>query len=246
MSIQFNDLENYKGLVQFYEKEIGAERGFISGNTTRLKEFTSDANLAKDDFTDLAIKASGRHQHDDSNHTDHPIIFADIVSGQRDYTFTTDETGNAILDLYRVFVLPNATATLYTEIYPVDQQSEYTGIGTGDTTTGTPSTYDKTGNSLFLDHVPGYSVTNGIKMMIARESPYYVYTDTTKKSGVPGLFDAYFYLKPALNQARRKNLTNERKIKEAVLEMEKKIGEHFARRDRDERKVLTMNQIRFR
>ena len=37
MSATFNDTTNYKGLVQLYEREIGANRGDISGSTDRLK-----------------------------------------------------------------------------------------------------------------------------------------------------------------------------------------------------------------
>lgn len=248
MSLPFNDTTTKKGIVQLYEQEIGdATGGSVSGNTTRLKQFTADCNLALDDFTDIAIKAAGRHQFDSTNHTDHPIIYANIVSGQQDYTYTTDETGNAILDLYRVFVLRSATATTYEEIFPIDQQSQYTWLaGEASTNTGTPYGYDKTGQTIFLDPKPNYNATNGLKMMIARESPYFVSTDTTKKPGVPGILHAWFYLKPALEYARRNNLANERKIKEAVLEMERKIIEHFSWRARDERKVLSMAPINFR
>lgn len=247
MSIQFNDTTNLKGLVQLYEREIGAGQGDISGNTTRLKQFTADCNIALDDFTDIAIKASGSYQNDDVNHTDHPIIYTNIVSGKQDYTFTVDENDNRILDLYRVFVLRSADSTSYEEIYPIDQQSEYTKLATEDPlNVGSPCKYDKTGQTLFLDPKPNYSVANGIKMMIAREMSYFTHNDTSKVAGIPGLFHAYLYLKPALNHARRNNLDNERKTKEAVMEMEDKITKHFAWRARDERKQLTMKPINFR
>ena len=46
MSIQFNDTTTYKGLVQFFEKEVGFNRGDVAGNTDRLKEFTADVYVS--------------------------------------------------------------------------------------------------------------------------------------------------------------------------------------------------------
>lgn len=248
MSLAFNDTTTKKGLVQFYEHEIGDENGgSVSGNTKRLKQFTADCNLAWDDFMYLAFPASGTWQFDDSNHTDYPVIKTNIVSAQRDYTFTTDEGGNLILDVYKTFILQSATATLYEEIYPIDELNEsYNDIVAEGTTGATPYRYGKMANGIFLDPIPGYSATNGLKVYINREASYFVSTDTTKKPGVPGLLQAWFYLKPALEYARRNNLANERKLKETVLEFEQKIKNHFAWRARDERKILTTSRIQFR
>lgn len=254
MSAQFNDTTNYKGLVQLYEKEIGANRGDVSGDTNRLKEFTADVNIALDDFWNIAIPASGTWQIDDSNHTDYPIITTNIVANQRDYPFTTDEGGNLILDVYRVFVLTSATATGYVEIFPVDAQSDlYTeGLTDGQNSTGAPCTYDKTANSIFLDPVPSYNATNGLKLYINREASYFTYTDTTKKPGVPGILQKYLYLKPAAEYARRNNLTNADRLAVEVAKMEGiqgrpgMIEEYFSYRARDERKQLTMARINHR
>jgi len=113
-----------------------------------------------------------------------PFIKTNIVSGQRDYTFTVDGTGNLILDIQKVLILPSSTATLYQEIDPVDQQSsDYTGTATEDGVTGVPLTYDKTGNSIiFADKTPNYNATNGIKALISRETTFYTSADTNKNN----------------------------------------------------------------
>lgn len=246
MSIPFNDTTNYKGLVQLYERELGFNQGDVSGNATRLKQFTADCNVALDDFFALAIPASGTWQLDDSNQTDYPIIKTNLVSGQQDYSFTTDESGNLILDIYKVLILPSATATTYQEICPIDQQSETTDVDTETGSTGTPCWYDKTANGIFLDPKPNYNATLGLKILINREATYFTSSDTTKKPGVTGLFHSYFYLKPALEEARRKSLTMERKLKEKVLELEDGIKKYYGHRSRDERFALTTKQINFR
>lgn len=255
MSIQFSDPTNLKGLAQLYATEIGYKNpAEFTNNTTYMKQFAADVNLAMDDFFAIAIPASGTWQLDDSNHGDYPIIKTNIVSGQRDYTFTTDGSGNLILDIYRVAILPSATATLYEEIYPIDAQSDVDTVGLvqENATTGVPYRYDKTSNGIFFDPIPSYNATNGLKMYINRESSYFAYTDTTKKPGVPGLFHKYFYLKPAAENARRNNLSNAAKLMDEVAKMEGvpgragSIAKYFGFRARDERKQLTMSRINFR
>lgn len=248
MSLVFNDTTTGKGIVQMYEKEAGFNRGDISGSTSRLKDLTADVNLAFDDFTRIALAASGTWQEDDSNQTDYPIISTNLVSGQRDYTFTTDGSGNLVLDVYKVMVA--SSSGIYTEIKPVDVQSQKDtdSFYSGQNTTGTPTRYDKTANGIFLDVIPNYNYTGGLKVYINREPSYFVYTDTTKKPGVPGIFHRYFALKPALDWARRNTLANYPLLASEVLKMEGDegagivgtIAKYFSARTKDEPRRLVV------
>lgn len=265
MSLVFSDTSTYRGIVQIYEKEIGAEYGDISGSTPRLKSLTADVNLALDDFVALAIKSSGTWQFDDSNQGDYPIITTNLTSGQRDYSFTTDGSGNLILDIYQVFVAN--PSGIFREVLPVDVQSQSSLVGgvlsgnlgsggdlsgfwDGRNTTGTPNKYDKTANGIFLDPIPNYNSSGGLKVYINREGSYFVSTDTTKKPGVPGIFHKYFALKPALDYARRNNLAVLPRLEAEVLRFEgnERLGvvgaiqEYFSRRPRDEQPRLIINQ----
>lgn len=242
MSIQFNDTTTYKGLVQFYEKECGFRRGYISGNTDFLKEFAADANIALDEFFNIGFKASGTWQLDDNNHTaKHPIIKTNIVSGQRDYSFTADQSSNLILDIYRVFVKKSATGN-YEEIFPVDAQSDKdtTNFTNGADTGGAPTKYDKTGNTIFFDLVPNYNATYGLKIYINREASYFTYDAPTKKPGVPGILHDWFYIKPACDYGRR-NLSPEKytRLLEEKTRLERKIEDLFRRRQKDVRARLS-------
>lgn len=245
MSFVFNDTSDKLGLVQQYEDEIGANDGDVSGNTLKLKKFTSYTKTAFDRYFQIALTASGKWQLDDSNHTRYPIIKTDLVSGQRDYSFTVDGQNNLILDIYKVAILPSATATLYEEIHPVDVQSESEAIEilAENTTTGVPYQYDKTANGIFLDPPPSYNATSGLKIYINREASYFVYTDTTKKPGVPGLHHEYFYLYPAYMYARRNNLANKNDLLREVLRIEKDIKDYFGKRSKDERPVMRGKRI---
>lgn len=237
MSLVFNDTSTYKGLVQMYEEEIGADIGFVSGNTVRLKKYTAEANVAFDELLSIGFTADGTWQLDDSNHTDHAIIRTNIVSGQRDYPVTSDETGNLVLDFFRVRVA-DASGN-YRDIKPRDLQSE-TAFDYFDSATGVPSEYDKTGNTIILGSTPNYNATNGLEIYINREPSYFAYTDTTKKPGVPGNLHRWFVVRPAETYARRNSLTNYGALRSERMELEATIKETFAARSKDERKRLTV------
>jgi hypothetical protein len=243
MSLPFNDTTNLKGLTQIYEQEVGYNQGDVSGNTTLLKQFCADVNLALDSFWTIAIPASGKWQIDDSNQTDYPIIKTNLVSGQRDYSFTTDGSSNLVLDIYKCFILPSATATTFIEVQPIDAQSENESLEMNSETTtgGIPTRYDKTGNGVLFSPTPNYSATSGLKLLINREASYFIYTDTTKKPGVIGIFHEYFALKPALKYAGRKSLANYKDLYMRVQQMEADIKYHYAGRDRGTRRNMSVN-----
>lgn len=204
-----------------------------------------DINLALDKVFTTIFKVGGTWQFDDSNHVDYPEITTDLNSGQRDYSFTTDEQGNLILDIYRVFV---KGTSVFEEIYPIDVQS---GEGTESLTDGlnaggTPYRYDKTANGIFLDPIPDYNSTNGLKIMYSREGSYFTVTDTTKKPGFAGLFHEYLVLRPAYEYAYANSLPNMNALKLEMLTMEQDLTKHYAQRERDVVNTLGNRGINFR
>lgn len=203
----------------------------------------ADMNLAMDRVLSIIFKSNGKWQFDDSNHTDYPIIMTSLVAGQRDYSFTTDEQGNLILDIYKVMV-KNADG-YYEEIYPVDQQSDE-GTGAfydGRNTQGTPYRYDKTANGIFLDSVPDTTIASGIKIFINRESSYFTTADTTKKPGFSGIFHEYIALRPSFQYAYRNGLSNSVALQNEMDKMELDIKKHYRDRSRDEVPRITSESV---
>lgn len=246
MSLQFNNTTTKSGIIQLIERNCGFADGQVSGNPTLLKQFTSEVNVTVDDAHSIIFQADGTWQFDGTDQTDWPVIKRSLVAGQRDYSFTEDETGNLILDVERVFVLPSSTATLYQEIFPVDVQSgPVEGIGQENTVQGTPYSYDKTGNGIFLDPVPSYTLANGLKVYISREGLYFTTTDTTRKPGFAGLFHEFLALGPSYRYARSKGLKNVNLLKRDLDEMEQSIVEYYSKREKDVSTVLTPEPINY-
>jgi hypothetical protein len=238
MSISFSNTTSKNGIIQLIERNCGFNDGDISGNTTRLAQFTGDVNLALDKAMALIFQVGGRWQYDDSNHTSgYPIITTNINSGQRNYAFTNDEGSNLILEIQKVMVADSTG--LFREMVPVDvQEGAPTNYWDGLDTTGQPNTYDKLGNGIFLDPIPNYSRTNGLKIYINRESSYFTVSDTTKKPGFAGIFHEYVALRPSYQYAYRNSLPNVTSLERELLKMEEDLMDYYKSRDKDMPKVI--------
>ena len=243
MSLQFSDTSTKKGIIQKIERLCKFTDGYISGNTNLLKEFTADVNIALDEVWAMIFKSSGKWQFDDSNHTDYPFITTNLVASQRDYTFTTDEGGNLILDVYKVMC--KDPQGIYQELDPIDQQSDEStqSFFDGRNEEGTPERYDKTANGILLDLIPDYSVTAGLKVFINREGSYFTTSDTTKKPGFAGLFHKYLALAPSYEYAVANGLANKNDIRQEMLELESDIKKHYRDRSKDERFIISPQTI---
>lgn len=206
-------------------------------NTYSLADKTRDVNLALDHALALIFQVGGTWQFDDSNHTDYPIITTNLVSGQRDYSFVSDENGNLILEVQKVFVADETGN--YREMTPVDVPSGApANYYNGDNTGGQPNTYEKNATGFFLDPIPNYNYTNGLKVYISREGSYFTSGDTTKKPGIAGLFHEYLALRPAYQYCMRKDMSKANRLKIEVQEMENAIMEYYKRREKDVVKTL--------
>lgn len=217
---------------------MGFDDGYISGNPTKLAEFTSDVNLALDKVIALILQANGTWQFDDSNQTDYPIITTNIVSGQRDYSFVIDGAGNLILDVYRVLVADQNG--VYHDVDPQDVSSGQATVGFTDgmNITGIPNSYDKNATGIFLDPIPNYNRSAGLKVYINREGSYFTVSDTTKKPGFAGLFHEYLALRPSYQYAYRKGLSNLNSLEKEMLKMEDDLQNYYKAREKDVQKII--------
>lgn len=229
MSLVFSNSIEKSGIVELIDANCHS-----NSISYPIEEKTRDINLELDAFWALAIPASGKWQLDDSNHSDYPIISANLVSGQRDYSFTVDGSSNLILDIYKVMVADESG--VFHEIPCVDQQSDSNteSFYNGQDLTGVPTRYDKTANGIFLDLIPSYNSTGGLKVFINREASRFTKTDTTKKPGVDGRFHEWFALNPSIKYCKRNKMFDLSDRYEIDREkMKRDIISTYSGRDRD-------------
>jgi hypothetical protein len=197
-------------------------------------------NLALDEAMATIFQLGGTWQFDDGNHAADPIITTNLVANQRDYHFTVDEQSNMILDILRVQV--KDASGVFHDLDRVDmQRNGPTTLTDGQSSTGVPTKYALTGNGIFLDLVPSYSSTGGLRVFINRQASYFISSDTTKVAGIDGLCHDFLYLKPAYEYARDKGLAiREALFRDLDLSMQK-IKNRYKTKERDVSKRMTPN-----
>lgn len=225
----FSDTTNRTGIIQSLEDITSTQD--VSSYSTAVK--TKDINLAFDDYQNLVKQVSGTWQADDSNHTKYPNMYFALTSGQQDYSFTVDEQGNQVQDIYRVECMDPTGKWKLLEC--IDEMRETDAISDIETQSGTPTQYWKTANGIFLKVKPNYSQTNGIRMFFTRSPSYFLSTDTTKTPGIPNGHHKYLFWKPAFWYWLPKDTQRAAICKQEVDKIESEIREDISNRNRDER-----------
>lgn len=207
-----------------------------------IADKTTDINNALGNYMILATQSAGRWQVDDTNQTDYPVVFGSIVSGQQDYSFTVDENGNQILDIYKVRAKDSA-GTWHTLIQRDLQDGNDTPLNSAQTT-GIPSKYDLTANGIFLTDIPNYNSANGLEIYISRTPSYFVSSDTTKKPGIPNVFHEYLAFRPAYFYSLAKGLPQAASYRVTLYGQDGRSGlegairNYYSNRNRDEKRRM--------
>ena len=241
--MQFSDTSTKQGLIQECEFWTNLGDATISGDATLLKVFTNRINRAFDKVLPIVLSKDDTLLWDDPNHTKEPIAKANLVSGQQAYAAITDEQGNSILNVVKVFILESATATEYKALrrIPVGLGYEDRILNPAPTFVGIPTEYVERGGMLFLGAVPNYSATLGLKIMFERAQSYFASNDSTKTPGIPSPFHQLLALHASkdwlsVNKAENRVLIGE--VKEEILRMEKALEAQAAARNPKRKRML--------
>lgn len=249
MSLVFSQTSSpYKGVIQRCEVMVYGPDGLgrISGNATQLGLWTTRANNAMDKIHERILQASGyKRQFDDPNHTgDYNTIYANLVSGQSDYVFTTDEGGNLILDLYRVYA--KTTGGNYEPLTLVDELSDY-DFYSESSATGHPTKYaKKTDGAIFVKPTPSTTVTNGLKFEISREGDYFTTSDTTQKPGFRGTLHDLLPTYMVLEYAEENTISNVNLLERRAQKLEQALDLAYGKVAPDERNIISPKRILYK
>ena len=237
--MQFNDTVTKTGILQDIEESLFGDDGYgsITNDSNRLYQFTNKSNRALDRFCFVAMTADGRWQWDDTNYSTMSIATTNLVANQRDYTFALDH-----LAIEKVLIKDESG--MWKVINPIDQNDQDEGVYLeNNNRIGTPTRYDKRGDTLFLDVTPDFSVTGGIKIYFKRGPDYFEYTDTTKVPGIPSIFHGYIPLHVKTAYAIDKTMPQAKNLYELLQEYEKSIKLHYATRQIDDKpRIRIFNQ----
>lgn len=227
-----NDTTNRTGIVQALEDATNTQD--VSSYTSAIK--IRDINLAFDDYQNMVKRTSGSWQADDTRHTKYPNMTFDLIASQKDYTFTEDEQGNQIQDIYRV-ECKDSNGNWKVLKY-VNEMNYTDAISQIDTETGVPDEYYLTANGVFLVTAPNYTQANGIRMFFTRSPNYFTTAHTTEEPGIPNGHHKYLFLKPAYWYWMPKDSARASLFLNELNKIEDEIKGDFAGRMRDEQLYL--------
>lgn len=242
MSIAFSEGTNNTGIVQQTRKFMR-----VDANQWPTANIVNSCNNWLDLVAGYAIGADTRFAWDDTNHTKLPIGTTDLVENQVDYSFLTDEQGNAIVTLLKLSLIDaNGKEIFLQEIDRNDYLYDTTSFGVN---TGTPTSYDKIADNIIkLDYKPtAEDVTKyDLKFYFQRTPSYFAATDTTKAPGVSPLLHRGFVIASAYDGALTLGLQNLQPLSVELEKEKTKVIDYFTIRNNDIDNVMTMKPIHFR
>lgn len=181
--------------------EIKKETQFLLGleNDTNFAIYTKEqitrhSNRALDELTSFILRTDGRWQWDDVNHADLPIAVTDIVSEQSQYTIDTKHLTVDRLEL------KDANGKWY-KLKTIDESDIDIALEEYDKVAGTPTHYDKQGESLILYPKPNFTQVDSLKIYYSRPASYFTIDDDSKEPGFAEIFHNWIPLWNAFNYA---------------------------------------------
>lgn len=182
--MQFNETNNLSGIIQQCEKNTNLGYTTISGDSTKLKEFTNNANITMNKLWHSIFEATGSWEYDDANSTDLPQATANLVLGTQKYALPT-----GALTVKRVEIKDEAGN--WVQLLPLIRSEITQGIDSFLKENGQARYYRLLGETIELFPASNYNSTGGLKVYFDRGSVQFVSTDTTK---TPGFVSEYHYL----------------------------------------------------
>lgn len=235
----FNDATNINnGLIQECEFWTGLGYGAISGDTTRLKEFTGLLNKSQDYYLMMLLEAMDEFDFDDPNYADYPVATFNLVANQEDYPITS--LTNKLLKVKRLEL--KLDGTNWDVARPLDDNESQQAT---DSTTinnqysPTDPRYDLKYNAIFLRPIPTASVTNGGKLIYDRNVELFSVTgDDSKEPAFDRPFHSMVAKRAALMWAIVKDKAVAKNLSSLMVDDEQKFIVHYGTKQKQRQYAL--------
>ena len=182
----YNDTINLDGIIQNTERMTDLGFAYISGDITKLKEFTAIINRVQHRVWHIIFLATGNWQYDDGNYANMPSATTNLVLGQIKYALPSDA-----LTIHRVEVKDKNDN--WHIIYPITKEMVKEGLDEFQDESGTPMYYRLTGRVIEIFPASDYNGADSLKVYFDRDSVDFAYNDTTK---TPGFASPYHEILP--------------------------------------------------
>lgn len=176
-------------------------------------------------------RASGTWEFDDSNKTDLPIATTTMVASQNDYALPS--TALKVLG-----VEVKDSGGNWARIKPIDNSELRSTITDFEKNDGLPQYYDIIGNSIFLYPAPtstDTTLTNGLKIYLARTVDNFAASDTTKTPGFAEDFHRLLSYGAAYDFLLKRDTQKADRIRQEMTMMDNELLAYYGARHTDNR-----------
>lgn len=228
--MQFSDTTYKQGIIEDIDF-------WVNTNTTTYPtaDKTRNVNRWLDVVVSDILGADGRWQWDDSNHTDTPIGTTNLVSGQQQYSFSSEW-----LRVTRVEVKNSAGDWIL--LNPIDQNDIQVATAEFYDVNATPIFYDVIGENIFLYPASNYNSTGGVKVFFQRKPDYFTASDTTQEPGFAAPFHRILSKGAAYDFAIKKSLPQAKSLVKDITNMRDELKKFYGQRPKFERPRITGNR----
>lgn len=202
------------------------------------------------------INAAGTWEWDDTNYSDLPIGTGTLVEGQSSYSFAAE-----YLQIKNIKVL-DADGITWHLIHPIDQSEVGYSLEEDLRDDGLPFRYDKVGDTIRLYPAPtagDVTLSSGIKIEFTRTADLFT-CDTyvsngctvgeiatgTKEPGIASPWHITIAKMAALPYCKTYKKDRVNQLQRDIEIETRDLINHYGQRERDSRKVMTMEPISFR
>lgn len=228
MALEFSNSSTNQGIAE-------QARSIMRVDATQwpIARIVASANHHKDTLAGYAIGADDRFDWDNTNHELLPIGTTDLEADVEDYSFLTDEDGNAIITLTRIDI--KRPDGIWEPLQLIHKDEIDMAIDEYEKTAGRPFQYIKLADNIVrLKPKPSVTVADGLQFHFQRCGPYYTAASTTATTGFSPLLDRGFVINAAYDGALALGLPNLQALAIEKAYEEKKMIRYFAGRNEDE------------
>jgi len=221
------------GIIQTMEELCDLGDAYISGDTTRLRQFTARINRIAHRVWHTIFMANGSWQYDDGNYTDLPSATADLVSGTRKYALPSDA-----LTVQRVEA-KNEAGDWYV-LKPLDKERIALGLDEFMETDGQPNYYRLVNGVIELMPGSNYASTGGLKVYFDRDSVDFAYNATTATPGFASPYHEIIPIKASIEWLKVKQPQSPtlQVLLQDDLRVETSLKEYYGKRFKDKVKRI--------
>jgi len=184
--MQFNDTTNNTGIIQEIERMTDLGDTYISGNATRLKDFTAIINRVLNRIWHSIFMTTGNWAFDDGGYGNLPTARCNLVANQRKYSLP-DEA----LTIQRIECLDEADNAF--KLHPLIKENIPEAIDEFHDVSGTPVFYRAVADIIELYPASSYAKDNGLIVYFDRGMNSFASDATT---ATPGFASPYHELVP--------------------------------------------------